>query len=484
MIDLSHFRGKTVAVLGLGKSGLASVKALVNSGAIVWAWDDNEESRHQLDDLNVTPVNLVECDWNVPEILVISPGIPSTFPTPHAAAEKARRAGKAIVCDVELLCTTVAQTPMLAITGTNGKSTTTALTAHIISQSGIKTQVGGNLGYPVLGFDALGADDCYVLELSSYQLDLIDQAAFDASALLNITPDHLDRHGGMTGYIGAKRNIFARQKGPQWAIISIDDKHCAKMATELAREGGHRMVEISVNGPAPHGVYVNDHWLVDDLENAQDPILDLATVTHMPGRHNWQNIAFAYALCRARNVATSDIIAGIMSFPGLAHRQEQLGAIDGVTFVNDSKATNAEATAKALSAYDNIYWILGGKPKEGGIDGLETFYGRIKKAFLIGSAAQAFAQTLDGQVPYEMCGTLDVATRRALETAKADQAETANATGQTDATSPAPVILLSPACASFDQFKSFEARGDAFRSLFNDLSATTSDIAPRTNQEA
>ncbi|RCK49909.1 UDP-N-acetylmuramoyl-L-alanyl-D-glutamate synthetase [Thalassospira profundimaris] len=481
MIDLSQYRGKTVAVLGLGKSGLASVKALIQSGAIVWAWDDNEDSRHQLDDLNVTPVNLVECDWRVPEMLVISPGIPSTFPTPHPAAEKARRAGKPIVCDVELLCTTVPGTPMLAITGTNGKSTTTALTAHIIAQSGIKTQVGGNLGYPVLGFDALDVDDCYVLELSSYQLDLLNQAAFDASALLNITPDHLDRHGGMTGYIGAKRTIFARQKGPKWAIISIDDDHCAQMATELAREGGHRIVEISVNGPAPHGVYVDDHWLIDDLDNARDPILDLATVTHMPGRHNWQNIAFAYALCRARQVAPRDIIAGIMSFPGLAHRQEQLGTIDGITFVNDSKATNAEATAKALSAYDNIYWILGGKPKEGGIDGLDAFYGRIKKAFLIGSAAEAFAATLNGHVPFEQCGTLDIATRRALETAKADQAERQ---ASSDTASSAPVILLSPACASFDQFKSFEARGDAFRDLFTDLRTTTADIASRTNPEA
>ncbi|OSQ38425.1 UDP-N-acetylmuramoyl-L-alanine--D-glutamate ligase [Thalassospira mesophila] len=471
MIDLSHLHGKTVAVLGLGKSGLASVKALIKSGAVVWAWDDNEDSRHQLDALELTPVNLVECDWNQPDMLVISPGIPSTFPTPHPAAEKARRAGKPIVCDVELLCTTAAHVPMLAITGTNGKSTTTALTAHIIAQSGIKTQVGGNLGYPVLGFDALEADDCYVLELSSYQLDLIADAAFDASALLNITPDHLDRHGGMPGYIGAKRNIFTHQKGPKWAIISIDDEPCAQMATELAREGGHRMVEISVSGPAQHGVYVDDHWLVDDLDGHKNPVLDLTTVSHMPGRHNWQNIAFAYALCRARNVATDDIIAGVMSFPGLAHRQEQLGAMNGIVFVNDSKATNAEATARALSAYDNIYWILGGKPKEGGINGLDPFYSHIKKAFLIGAATDDFAATLDGHLPYEKCGTLDIATKRAFACAQAD---IANQPAPENAPS-APVILLSPACASFDQFKSFEARGEAFRTLFNALSSQSPD---------
>lgn len=476
MINLSHLRGKTVAVLGLGKSGLASVKALIQSGAVVWAWDDNENSRHQLDALGLTPVNLVECDWNQPEMLVISPGIPATFPTPHPAAEKARRAGKPIICDVELLCTTATNVPMLAITGTNGKSTTTALTAHIIDQAGIKTQVGGNLGYPVLGFDALGANDCYVLELSSYQLDLIDKAAFDASALLNITPDHLDRHGGMTGYIGAKRNIFARQKGPKWAIISIDDEPCAQMATELAREGGHRIVEISVNGPTRHGVYVDDHWLVDDLDGHKNPVLDLRTVSHMPGRHNWQNIAFAYALCRARGIGTNDILSGVMSFPGLAHRQEQIGTIDGVVFVNDSKATNAEATAKALSAYDNIYWILGGKPKEGGIDGLDPWYGRIKKAFLIGSAANEFAATLNGQLPYEQCGTLDVATRRALDCARADaKADKAGRPAGNDNNAPAPVILLSPACASFDQFTSFEARGDAFRALFDVLSSQSTD---------
>lgn len=459
MIDLSHLRGKTIAVLGLGKSGLASVKALINAGAIVWAWDDNAAGRELIEPLGLAPINLAECDWTEPDMLVISPGIPSTFPTPHPAAEKARRAGKPVICDVELLCSAQPDVPTLAITGTNGKSTTTALTAHIIAQAGIKTQAGGNLGNAALGLEPSSADDCLVLELSSYQLDLLEHAAFDACALLNITPDHLDRHGGMDGYIGAKRQVFARNKGPKWAIISVDDEPCAKMSVELAREGGRHIIEVSVKKPVDHGIYVDaDGWLIDDMSGAQARILDLNTVTQMPGRHNWQNIAFAYGLCRARGVDATKIIDGVMSFPGLAHRQERLGTLDGVVFVNDSKATNAEASAKALSAYQNIYWIVGGKPKEGGIEGLEEFYPHIKKAYLIGAATNEFAQTLGDDLPWTKCETLDIATKAAFEDAKASGDE-------------APVVMLTPACASFDQFKSFEARGDAFRDLFAQLAA-------------
>ena len=462
MIDLSHLRGKTIAVLGLGKSGLASVKALINAGAIVWAWDDNPSGRDLIEPLGLAPINLVECDWTEPDMLVISPGIPSTFPTPHPAAEKARRAGKPIICDVELLCTAQPDVPTLAITGTNGKSTTTALTAHILAGAGIKTQAGGNLGNAALGLEPSGPDDCLVLELSSYQLDLLTEAAFDACALLNITPDHLDRHGGMDGYIGAKHQIFARNKGPKWAIISIDDEPCAKMSVELAREGGRHIIEISVNQPVDHGIYVSDGWLIDDLSGAQTRIIDLTTVTQMPGKHNWQNIAFAYALCRARGVDATRIIDGILSFPGLAHRQERLGTIDGVVFVNDSKATNAEASAKALSAYQNIYWIVGGKPKEGGIAGLEAFYPNIKKAYLIGAATNEFANTLGDDLPWEKCQTLDVATRAAFKDAKTNGDD-------------APVVMLTPACASFDQFKSFEARGDAFRDIYAHLATNAQE---------
>lgn len=464
MIDLSHLHGKTIAVLGLGKSGLASVKALINAGAIVWAWDDNPDGRGLLEPLGLAPINLAQCDWSEPDMLVISPGIPSTFPTPHPAAEKARRAGTPIICDVELLCTALPDVPSLAITGTNGKSTTTALTAHILDRAGIKTQAGGNLGYPALGFDPATVDDCLVLELSSYQLELLRDASFDASALLNITPDHLDRHGGMDGYIGAKRLIFARNKGPKWAIISVDDDICARMAEELAREGGRRVIEVSVHKPAPHGIYVDNGWLIDDLSGAQTRIMDLVTVSHMPGIHNWQNIAFAYALCRARGVDATRIIDGIMTFPGLAHRQERLGDVNGVTFVNDSKATNAEATAKALSAYRDIYWILGGKPKEGGIAGLDVFYPQIKKAYLIGAAADAFADSLGDDLPWQKCETLDRATKAAFADAKSAGLDT-------------PVILLSPACASFDQFKSFEARGDAFRDLYTQLAKAAQEPA-------
>ena len=234
------------------------------------------------------------------------------------------------------------------------------------------------------------------------------------------------------------------------------------MSVELAREGGRHIIEISVNQPVDHGIYVSDGWLIDDLSGAQTRIIDLTTVTQMPGKHNWQNIAFAYALCRARGVDATRIIDGILSFPGLAHRQERLGTIDGVVFVNDSKATNAEASAKALSAYQNIYWIVGGKPKEGGIAGLEAFYPNIKKAYLIGAATNEFANTLGDDLPWEKCQTLDVATRAAFKDAKTNGDD-------------APVVMLTPACASFDQFKSFEARGDAFRDIYAHLATNAQE---------
>lgn len=458
MIDLAHLGGRIIAVLGLGTSGLASVRALVQAGAIVWAWDDDALARDQLGTFGLVPVNLAGCDWHVSDMLVISPGIPSGLSHPHIVAGQARSANKPVICDIELLGTALPEVPTLAITGTNGKSTTTSLTAHILKAAGIRAQAGGNLGIPALALEPADEEGCFVMELSSYQLELLKQIAFDACALLNITADHLDHHGGMEGYVKAKRLIFDHSKGSKWAIISVDDEYCVQIAHQLIRQASHHVIEVSVRNKVPKGIYVEENWLVDDTRHIQEPVLDLTTADHMPGLHNWQNIAFAYALCRSRAVDISSIIKGIMSFPCLAHRQEYLGEIDNVRFINDSKATNMQASAQALAAYENIYWIVGGRAKPEGIDGLEKFYDRISKAYLIGESSPAFAGKFDGALVYEPCDKLEIATETAFAQARKSGVDHAT-------------ILLSPACASFDQFRNFEERGDCFRAAFERLNA-------------
>jgi UDP-N-acetylmuramoylalanine--D-glutamate ligase len=299
----------------------------------------------------------------------------------------------------------------------------------------------------------LGPDGCYVIETSSFQLDLVDTTRFDVAILLNITPDHLDRHGDMAGYVAAKRRIFRHQGAGETAVVGVDDEICAGIADALERAGG-TVVRISAERPV-RGVHAETGVLVDSGGEPVE-VMDLRTVPALPGRHNWQNAAAAYAACRALGLSREAIAAGIRGFPGLAHRQELLGRIGKIRFVNDSKATNADAAAKALGCYEPIHWILGGVPKAGGIAGLETFFPRVAHAYLIGEAAPAFARVLDGHVPATMCGDLETATRAAAAGAAADPAE-------------APVVLLSPACASFDQYPNFEVRGDAFRAIVGKL---------------
>ena len=432
MIELPYFEGFTVALLGLGRSGTAAAKSLMASGAELWAWDDNEDARAKAAAAGIPLVDLHKANWDEPVSLVLSPGIPHTHPAPHPVVALAR------------------------ITGTNGKSTTTALIAHILRLSGRRVCTGGNLGRPALDFEPLGADGYYVLEMSSYQLELTLSITFSVAVLLNITPDHLERHGGMDGYIAAKRNIFRRQTKPRTAVISIDDAHCRRIYEELRAAGDQHVRPISVKETAPGGVYVLDGVLYDDFDGQAVPALDLKEVASLPGEHNWQNAAAAYAACRAASIDAPVVIACIRSFAGLAHRQETVAVIDGVRYVNDSKATNADAAARALACYDNIYWIAGGRAKQGGLAGLEPFYPRVAEAFLIGEAASDFAATLDGQVKTHLSGD--------LASALAAAGEAARRSGRPDA-----VVLLSPACASFDQFANFEARGEAFRALVEAL---------------
>jgi UDP-N-acetylmuramoylalanine--D-glutamate ligase len=462
VIDLGFFGGLPVAVLGLGRSGLSAALALQKSGAEVWAWDDNEDRRARARQAGIEPVDLYACNWHELTSLILSPGIPHTHPAPHPVAELAAKHNCEIIGDIELLARAQRNAQYIGVTGTNGKSTTTALIGHILELSGRSVAVGGNLGPPVLELEPLDSGGFYVLEMSSYQLETTISITFDVAVLLNISPDHLERHGGFEGYVAAKRLIFHRQTKPRSAVVGIDDEFCREICDELAATGEQLVVPVSGERAAPGGAYVLNGVLYDHGGEQAIPALDLKEVASLPGSHNWQNAAAAFAACKAAGIDPPVIAACIRSFPGLAHRQELLTAIDGVAYVNDSKATNGAAAAKALACYGKIYWIAGGRAKEGGIDDAAPFFARILHAYLIGEAAETFAKTLEGKVPYTICGTLERAVGAAAKRAGEDRLEGA-------------VVLLSPAAASFDQYGDFEARGDAFRATVDALPGVRED---------
>lgn len=450
-IVVTEFAGKRVMVLGLAKSGRAAARALLDGSAELLAWDDSRKARDSVAG-QVDLVDPASVDWRGIAALVLSPGIPLTFPEPHPAVRRAREAGAEIIGDIELLGRAQKQARYVGITGTNGKSTTTALIGHILAASGRRVEIGGNLGTPALSLEPLGADGIYVLEASSFQLDLIETLAFDVAVLLNITPDHLDRHGDMDGYIAAKKRIFARQGEGAASVIGVDDAICRDIAEELRRAGKAQIIPISVTRQVPGGVYAEGGWLIDAAGPRPERVIDLAGAERLPGSHNAQNAAAAYAASRALGVEREAAVAAIRSFPGLAHRQELVGTIGGVRYINDSKATNADATEKALACYDSIYWILGGLPKSGGIASLTSYFPRVRHAYLIGKATEEFAATLGDAVPFTRSGDLAAALAAAHEKAQREGV-------------PGAVVLLSPACASYDQFPNFEVRGDRFREL-------------------
>ncbi len=453
MIDVFPFAGYPVAVMGLGGSGLATARALLRSGAELYAWDDQPARRDAAAAEGIPIVDLAAFDFRRTTTLVLSPGIPHRHPKPHPVAARAIAAGCEIICDVELLARAQRDAAYIGVTGTNGKSTTTALIGHILKVTGREVEIGGNLGPPALSLEPLGASGTYVLEMSSYQLERTFSITFDIAVLLNITPDHLDRHGGMAGYIKAKAQIFHRQTAPRTAVIGVDDVPCRKLFEKLARKGEQVVIPVSGARAVKGGVYAAGGLLIDDSEGGAVPVLPLADLARLRGAHNHQNAAAAYAAAKTAGVSPPQIAAALRSFPGLRHRQELVAEIAGVAYVNDSKGTNADAAEKALTAYERIRWIAGGRAKEGGIAALARHFGRIRKAYLIGEAAEAFARTL-GSVPHSLCGTLDRAVAEAAAEAEA---------GDT--------VLLSPACASWDQFASFEARGDAFRQMVEALAA-------------
>jgi UDP-N-acetylmuramoylalanine--D-glutamate ligase len=357
---------------------------------------------------------------------------------------------------------------VVVITGTNGKSTTTALVAHLLSAAGKRVALGGNIGNAVLDLDPFAPDLTYVIELSSFQIELAPGLRPDAAALLNITPDHLDRHGTLRNYARIKSAIFARLGAGATAVVGVDDAPSRDIADHLA--GPFAVKRIAVGHPVETGVSVEEGVLREMEGGGEAARIDLAGIGSLRGAHNWQNAAVAYALSRAQGLASDAIAQGLKSFAGLSHRMEQVARRGKVLFVNDSKATNADAAGKALASFTDIYWIIGGRPKEGGLAGLEPFFPRIARAYLIGEAAEAFGRQLGDAVDHVYCGTLDRAVAAAADDAGRSGAKE-------------PVVLLSPACASYDQFDNFAKRGDAFRDMVMSLDGAEG-VKPERGQAA
>jgi len=465
VIPVRGFEGKRVAVFGLARTGLTAARALIAGGAEVFLWDEKGAARAEAAAEGLPLTDLSLADWTQFDALLLSPGVPLTHPRPHWTVAAAQAAGVEILGDVELFARTVAAAPdwkrpkIAAITGTNGKSTTTALLGHICAMAGKDARIGGNIGVGVLGLEEMHGGAVYVLELSSYQLDLTSSLHPDAAILLNISPDHLDRHGGMEGYVAAKRRVFLNQGKGDTAVIGVDDPWCQRICTELVAANRRTIRPISASRSMGRGVYALQGMLYDATGERVAEVADLTRARALPGRHNWQTAAAAYAAALGLGISPDDAARGLMSFPGLAHRMEDLGRIGRVRFVNDSKATNADAARQAMSAIPRFYWIAGGVPKAGGIEPLADLFPRVEKAYLIGEAAPEFARTLEGHAPYVVQSSLEAATAAAFRDAGASGEEA--------------VVLLSPACASFDQFPDFEVRGDAFRAAVQALAAET-----------
>ena len=460
MTPITCFAGRHVALFGLGSSGLDAARALLAGGATVAAWDDKEASREKAAAAGIAIVDLHHADWSAFAAFVLAPGVPLTHPQPHWTVPLAQAAGVAIIGDVELFCRERAAIALdarfVAITGTNGKSTTTALTAHLFREFGYAVAMGGNIGTPVLQLPPPSRERVHVIECSSFQIDLAPSIQPTAGILMNLTPDHLDRHGTMANYAAIKGRLVAHS---QTAIVSVDDPDSAAIAQGLSFEG--RGVEtISVAGRmVAQGITLDGTVLMRHRDMQATPIANLADIAALRGAHNAQNAAAAILALGDDARDLPRLQAALRSFPGLAHRMEQIASRDGVIFVNDSKATNADAAEKALLAFPRVHWIIGGKAKEGGIEPLRPLFGRVAMAYLVGAAADLFAATLEGAVPFEQCGTIDVATKRAAADARAEVES--NGVDQ--------VVLLSPACASQDQFSDFEQRGERFRECVRTL---------------
>ena len=467
MTPVTTFAGRKVALFGLGGSGLATVQALAAGGAQVLAWDDNEAARARARQAAVAVVDLRAIDWSDVAALVLAPGVPLTHPTPHWSVEKAKAAGVEIVGDIELFCRERAKlaprSPFIAITGTNGKSTTTALIAHILRTAGMDVAMGGNIGTPILALEPPSRSRFHVIECSSFQIDLAPSLAPTVGILLNITPDHLDRHSTMENYAAVKERLV---RGSEIAFVSVDDQYCWEIGRANNDAALRRLQRgnspVSVQRELERGIFLSGSKIVSRVRGRADVVLgDLAGITTLRGVHNAQNAAFALAAVSVWQFPHEIVQRGLATYPGLPHRLEEVGRSGNVLFINDSKATNADAAATALVCFDDIYWIVGGRAKEGGVASLLPLLAHVRKAYLIGESSDDFARTLAGHVALQHCGTLAAA----LEAAAADAAASASEA----------VVLLSPACASYDQFANFEARGNEFRDLVSRLLSQRAD---------
>ncbi|SHH74004.1 UDP-N-acetylmuramoyl-L-alanine--D-glutamate ligase [Cognatishimia maritima] len=460
MIPVQGFSGKRVGVLGLGRSGLTAARALQAGGATPVCWDDNPATREaaEAEGFEITELGKPGAMDDL-ACLIVSPGIPHLYPEPNPIIRAALVAGVPVDNDISLFFGSFAtkdwdnfdvMPKVVAVTGSNGKSTTSALIHHVLQQAGRNTQLAGNIGRGVLDIDPAADGDVVVLELSSYQTDLARNLTPDVAVFTNLSPDHLDRHGGMGGYFAAKRRLFA-EGGPDRAIIGIDEDEGLYLAGQLSQSAADdRVIRLSVErkltGPGWQ-VFARKGFLSEYRKGRQVGSVDLRPIKGLPGAHNHQNACAAYAVCRTLGLAPKVIGAGFASFGGLPHRSQIIAKAKGVTFVNDSKATNVDAAIKALSAFKNIRWICGGLEKEGGLDALAAAAGNVVQAYVIGREAAAFAMRL-GTVPSEVCTTMEQAVARAMDDAQ---------DGDT--------VLLAPAAASFDQYDSFEKRGEHFASL-------------------
>jgi UDP-N-acetylmuramoylalanine--D-glutamate ligase len=447
MIFLKGLENKNCYVLGLGKSGESAANALLKGKARVYVWDDNLEKRQEFS-LKFSNIELLDPSLlgSIPfDLLIASPGISNL----HSVYQQADTLGIEVVCDIELLLRTMKSSQFIGITGTNGKSTTTALVGHLLNTIGVSCGVGGNIGIPALN---LAPASCYVLELSSYQLDLLNTPVLDVAILLNFSPDHLDRYKTMENYITSKEKIFTLLAPQGIGVIGVDDPWSLALYEKLKPQIGDRLVPISGHQTVKKGIYVKNGILSDGRHNVDQQEMDVTHILNLQGSHNHQNLAAAFAATSTLYPSLrSEILDAFESYPGLAHRQERVAVFENVTFINDSKATNAESTIQALKAYDNIYLILGGRRKEGGdeFDLFHPFLSKIKHVFTIGESAQFFYEGLVGKLPVKNVGTLTAAVQDCFKLARRENAPL--------------TVLLSPACASLDQFKNFEHRGDVFK---------------------
>lgn len=458
MVVASVFNKKRIMVFGLGITGVSATKALSLGGANVIAWDDNEKARDNIQNKEITNVVLKdfrEVDWKDIDALILGAGVPLTYPKPHLVVDYAKSVSCPIICDVEILYRQETEAFYIGITGTNGKSTTTSLIGKIFQDNNIESKIGGNLGTSATDFESLSKGGVYILEMSSYQLDLIDKTKFNISLLINISPDHLDRHGGMEGYIQAKCNIYKNQGSSEIAVIGVDDKYSLSVYKDLKQSGKiGRIIPISSLEFQKGGVSVIDGFLFNDIDQANEKIS--LKGLKLKGIHNFQNIAASFACAYLYGIDKNKIIDSTLNFLGIKHRMQLVRKIGKVEFVNDSKATNCSSASKSLMEYNDIFWIAGGISKGDDISSLSKFFPKIRKAFLVGRAKEEFAFALKGKVECVSCETLDEAFKYSSESAFLSKCDN-------------PVVLLAPACSSFDQWKNFEERGNYFCTLVDEL---------------